>query len=281
MAAKVILITGASSGIGQAAAVRLAKAGFTVYACARRLEKMEALQALGVRVLKMDVSDDVSMVAGVETIIKEQGRLDVLVNNAGYGSYGALEDVPISEGKYQFEVNVFGLVRMTQLVLPHMRANHFGKIINITSIGGKMYEPMGSWYHGTKFAVEGMSDCLRMEVNDFGVDVVVIEPGGIRTEWPEIAREKLLQTSGDTAYHVLAQRGAGVLQAMDGMASDPDVIARVIKKAVLARHPRTRYAAGSWAWLLLSLRNILPDRGYDAVMLFVGRSAGLMNKGKL
>ncbi|HWA67991.1 MAG TPA: SDR family NAD(P)-dependent oxidoreductase, partial [Mycobacteriales bacterium] len=141
------LVTGASSGIGEAAALRLAKTGFTVYAAARRVERMSDLAQAGIRALKMDVTDDASMVAGVQQIVAETGRIDVLVNNAGYGSYGSVEDVAMTEARYQFDVNVFGLARLTQLVLPHMREQRRGRIINISSIGGRIYEPFGGWYH--------------------------------------------------------------------------------------------------------------------------------------
>ena len=187
---QVVLITGASSGIGKETARLLSQRGYKVYGAARRTDKMKELEQFGVKLLEMDVTDDESMTAGITSIIKNEGRIDVLVNNAGYGSYGALEDVPISEAKYQFEVNIFGLARLTQLVLPDMRQQHSGRIINISSIGGRIGEPHGAWYHATKFAVEGLSDSLRMELKEFGIDVVVIQPGAIKTEWAGIAREK-------------------------------------------------------------------------------------------
>ena len=179
---KTAFVTGASAGIGEATARALLAAGYRVFAGARRLDRMAGLAAAGATLLKLDLTDDVSIVAAVNTIKNEAGRIDVLVNNAGYGSYGALEDVPLDEARRQFEVNVFGLARLCQLVLPTMRAQKSGKIVNVTSIGGKIWEPLGAWYHATKFAVEGMSDCLRMELAPFGVDVIVIEPGAIKTE---------------------------------------------------------------------------------------------------
>jgi short-subunit dehydrogenase len=271
------LVTGASSGIGESTALKLKQQGYTVYGAARRVERMAGLEAAGVHVLKMDVTDDASMVAGVEQIIAETGRIDVLVNNAGYGSYGALEDVPMSEAKYQFEVNIFGLARLTQLVLPQMRAQATGYIVNVSSVGGKIYEPLGCWYHATKFAVEGLSDSLRLELKPFGIKVVVIEPGAIATEWSGIAAEGLVKTSGDTAYAELARNGAAVLAMADGnpnLVSPPTVIAKAIAKAVSKRNPRTRYAVGGGAKPVLFLRAVLPDKGFDFVVSRAFRTAG-------
>lgn len=265
---QVVLITGASSGIGKETARLLSQRGYKVYGAARRTDKMKELEQFGVKLLEMDVTDDESMTAGITSIIKNEGRIDVLVNNAGYGSYGALEDVPISEAKYQFEVNIFGLARLTQLVLPYMRQQHSGRIINISSIGGRIGEPHGAWYHATKFAVEGLSDSLRMELKEFGIDVVVIQPGAIKTEWAGIAREKMLQTSGNTAYSNLTKKHASMFEKADGkMGSDPVVIARTIEKAVTASKPKTRYAAGSGAKPILMARSILSDRMFDNLML--------------
>ena len=227
MKSKVILVTGASSGIGEATAVTLKQRGHTVYAAARRVERMQALVAAGIRVLPLDVTDDASMAQAVKTIIAETGRIDVLVNNAGYGSYGAIEDVSADEARAQFDVNVFGAVRLTQLILPHMRAQRSGTVINITSMGGKIHTPLGGWYHGTKFALEAISDCLRMEVQPFGIDVVVIEPGGIQSEWADIAAEKLIGVSGQSEYaaqaHAVAH--AMVSDASKKRQSPPSVIA--------------------------------------------------------
>jgi short-subunit dehydrogenase len=266
---KVVLITGASSGIGEASAVRLQKRGFIVYAAARRIDRMAKLKEKGINILKMDVTDDKSMKDGVDQIIKDQGKIHILVNNAGYGSYGALEDVPIAEAKYQFEVNIFGLARLIQLVLPYMRKNNYGKIVNISSIGGKIYEPLGSWYHATKFALEGLSDCLRLEVKNFGIDVIVVEPGGIRTEWGKIALDNLLKTSGNTDYKDLAQNGVNFFKAADKIGSVPDVIAKVIEKSIMAGKPKTRYAAGAGAGIILFLRKILSDKAFDWFMNFI------------
>ena len=266
--ARVALVTGASSGIGEAAAVELARRGFTVYGAARRVDRMHELAARGVHVIEMDVTDDASMTSGVDRILREQGRIDVLVNNAGYGSYGALEDVPMEEARRQFEVNVFGLARLTQLVLPDLRAQHSGRIVNVSSIGGKMYEPLGAWYHATKFAVEGLSDSLRVELAPHGVHVIVIEPGAIRTEWGGISAASALEQSGDTAYAKQARQLANVYDVADrpGVGADPRVVGVVIAKAATAHRPRTRYAVPLSAKAILLARWLLTDRAFDAVI---------------
>jgi NADP-dependent 3-hydroxy acid dehydrogenase YdfG len=271
---KIALVTGASSGIGEATARALMASGYKVFAGARRLDRMAGLAAAGAVLLKLDVTDDASMVAAIDAIKTGAGRLDVLVNNAGYGSYGALEDVPLDEARRQFDVNVFGLARLCQLVLPIMRAQKSGKIVNITSVGGKIWEPLGSWYHATKFAVEGLSDCLRAEVEGFGIDVIIIEPGAIRTEWAGIARDGLLQTSGSGAYAEQAKGHARLLAAADtsSLTSPPTVVAKTIMRAVGARRPKTRYATGGGARTILFLRAILPDRMFDRLMRRISRS---------
>jgi len=264
---KVALVTGASSGIGKETAKLLVQNGFTVYGAARRIEKMSELKDAGVKLLFMDVTNDDSMVVGVNEIIKTEKRIDLLVNNAGYGSYGALEDVPISEARYQFEVNIFGLARLTQLVLPTMRKQRSGKIINVSSIGGSIGEPHGAWYHATKFAVEGLSDSLRMELKQFGIDVVVIKPGAILTEWNSIARENLQKVSGNTDYKTLVNKHVKMLANADKNGSQPIVVAKTILKAAIANKPNTRYATGSGAKIVLFLRSILSDKMFDKMML--------------
>jgi NAD(P)-dependent dehydrogenase (short-subunit alcohol dehydrogenase family) len=268
MSKPVALVTGGSSGIGESTARALLAKGFTVYAVARRTDRMSALEAEGVSTFAMDVTDDASMVAGIDRIIEEQGRIDVLVNNAGYGSYGAVEDVPIEEARRQFEVNVFGLARLVQLVTPHMRSRRSGRIINISSIGGKFYEPFGAWYHATKFAVEGFSDSLRMELRPFGIQVVLIEPGPIRTEWNEIARDSLLERSGDGPYAEWARKAHGVMERFDEpeRASTPEEVADKIVKAALAKRPAARYPVGRGARVITTSRDLLPDRIFDEVV---------------
>lgn len=268
MTTKVALVTGASSGIGEATARKLHELGYVVYGAARRTDRLQALATEGIRALAMDVTDDASMRAGVEQIIAEAGRIDVLVNNAGYGSYGALKDVSIDEGRRQFEVNVFGAMRLAQLVLPHLREQRSGTIVNITSMGGKIYTPMGGWYHGTKFALEALSDCLRMEVAPFGIDVVVIEPGGIKTEWGEIAATHLEETSGSGPYRAQANAVASSLlsESTSERTSPPSVVADAIAEAVTARRPKTRYAVGYGAKPLIAARGLLSDRQFDALV---------------
>jgi short-subunit dehydrogenase len=201
---QVILITGASSGMGKEAARLLLSQGHVVYAAARRIELMQDLQAFGAHPLKMDVTDEAQMQAGIARITAAHGGVDVLVNNAGFGIYGAMEDTSMVDARYQFDVNFFGLARMTQLVLPYMRSQKAGKIINISSMGGKMYTPLGSWYHATKHALEGWSDCLRLELAPFGIQVVIVEPGIIATEFGDVASGPLLERSGKGPYARLA-----------------------------------------------------------------------------
>ncbi|HEY9002427.1 MAG TPA: oxidoreductase [Mucilaginibacter sp.] len=264
---KVILITGASAGMGKEFAKELLKDGHTVYGAARRVDKMSDIEKLGVKVLSMDVTDESSMVKGVNTIIKEQGRIDVLINNAGFGSYGAIENVSINDARYQLEVNVLGAARLIQLVLPHMRKQHYGRILNISSIGGKITTPLGGWYHASKFALEGLSDSLRNEVKQFGIDVVVIEPGGIKSEWAGIAIDNLMKNSGDSVYKTLIQKFTGSMKKNEGKGAEPGVIVDLVRKAIDAKQPKTRYAGGHMAGISLFMRKILPDRLFDKMLM--------------
>jgi short-subunit dehydrogenase len=275
---KTALVTGASSGIGEATALKLKQLGYTVFAAARRIDRMQGLKDAGIHVVALDVTDDTSMQTVVAGIVAKAGRIDVLVNNAGYGSYGAVEDVPMDEARAQFDVNVFGAVRLTQLVLPYMRAQRSGTIVNVSSMGGKIHTPLGAWYHGTKFALEAVSDCLRLEVQPFGIDVVVIEPGGIKTEWAGIAANKLLSTSGRGAYAAQAKAMANSMvgEASRKRQSPPQLIGDTIAKAVTARRPKTRYAVGFGAKPIIFMRRILSDRAFDGFMRMatgVGKAA--------
>lgn len=266
---RVALVTGASSGIGKATAQQLIKDGLQVYVAARRVEKMKDLEDLGAVAIKMDVTKEAEMEAVVQQILKEQNRIDVLVNNAGYAIYGAMEDTSIEDARRQFEVNLFGLARLTQLVLPTMRKQKSGKIINMSSMGGKMYTPMGSWYHATKHALEGWSDCLRLEVKSFGIQVVIIEPGGIQTEFGDVMKDPMMERSGNSAYAQLAKKVAkGVEDTYDnGKASPPSVIANCISKAVKSNKPKTRYRAGYMAKPAVFIRTFLGDKVWDWLVM--------------
>ena len=264
-----VLVTGASSGIGKETVKHLFGAGDTVYAAARRVEKMRDLEELGATTLAMDVTVEEDVAAAVARIEREAGGVDVLVNNAGFGLYGAVEDTDIDDARYQFEVNLFGLARLTQLVLPHMREQRSGTIVNLSSMGGRIYMPMGSWYHATKHALEGWSDCLRLELQAFGIDVVVIEPGTIATEFGDVMTGPLLERSGEGPYADLAHRMAEATQSTyaSDKATPPSVVAEVIVRAVHARRPRTRYPAGRYARLLIRVRKWLGDRIFDRILL--------------
>ena len=264
----VVLLTGASSGIGYDVAPLLVRYGYTVYGAAGRVEKIEELASEGVKALSLDVTDEASMEAAVQQIIDAEGRIDVLINNAGYGFYGAIEDVPINEARRQFEVNLFGLARLTQLVLPHMRARGRGRILNLSSMAGRITMPLGAWYHATKYALEAFSDALRMEVEEFGIDVVIIEPGGIKTPWGLIAADYLEESSRNGVYAEQAQRVAANMRKLyspSSSLSEPKVISRTILRALEARRPKTRYLVGFGAKPSVFLHTVLPDRPFDKV----------------
>ncbi len=265
---KTILVTGASAGIGKATAELLLKDGFTVYVAARRVEKMADLERLGAKPIAMDITNDDQVAAAVERIKEETGGVDILVNNAGFGMYGSVEETSIEDARYQFEVNLFGLARLTQLVLPHMRAMRSGKIINVSSVGGKVYTPLGAWYHATKHALEGWSDSLRLELAQFGIDVVIIQPGAIKTEFGDVMIAPMLERSGSGPYGALANKMAEANDRVhqNGNSSPPSVIANVIAKSIYAERPKTRYAAGKYAKPLLFVRK-LGDRTYDKTLM--------------
>lgn len=262
---KVALVTGASSGIGMATALELQAKGFTVYGAARRTDRMQKLSDNGIYTLTLDVTDNASMVSCIDSIMETEGKIDILVNNAGYGSFGAIEDVPMEEAHRQLEVNLFGLARMTQLIIPSMRKNSFGKIVNISSVGGKLCVPFGGWYHTTKFAIEGFSDCLRMELVPFGIDVIIIEPGLIKTDWGIIAADNLKRVSVNGAYAVAANRTAEKMMKYyaGSMLTKPEIIAKKIATAVTVRKPKTRYIIGFGAKPFVCLKYLLSDRMFD------------------
>lgn len=268
MEKKIVLITGASSGIGYQTAELLAKNGYKVYGAARRIDKMKPLNELGVKAVYLDITQEESLEALVSTVIKEEKRIDILINNAGYGSLGAIEDVTIEEAKHQFEVNLFGLARLTQLVLPHMRAQHAGRIINISSMGGRLTTYFGAWYHATKYALEAFSDALRMEAAIFGIDVVLIEPGVIKTDWGIIAAEHLAESAkGGNYERFAAEKSQGIKrQYQSNWGSDPSIVAKTILKAVNPRKPRTRYLIGFAAKPLIFFKALLPTRLFDIII---------------
>jgi NAD(P)-dependent dehydrogenase (short-subunit alcohol dehydrogenase family) len=261
---KVALVTGASAGMGKDFCMRLIREGYVVYGAARRTQLMADIAAQGGHVLAMDVTDEDSVVRGVAELLRAEGRIDVLVNNAGYGAYGAIEDVPLSEARRQFEVNIFGLARLTQLVLPQMRLQRSGHIVNISSVGGKIYSPLGGWYHATKHALEGLSDCLRFETRGFGIKVVVIEPGGVETEWSGIAANSAERYSGKSAYSGLAAAWSKLVIQVKG--AKPSVISDLLMKAVRSRNPKTRYVGGAASHLSLFLRFVLTDKLFDGAL---------------
>lgn len=266
---KVILVTGASAGIGKATALQLIAEGHVVYGAARRVENMKELEEAGGHVIKMDVLEEDQIQAGVQRMLDEQGRIDVLVNNAGYAVYGSVEDITIDEARRQFEVNIFGLARLTQLVLPGMREQKNGTIINVSSVGGKIFTPLGSWYHATKHALEGWSDCLRMETEQFGINTVIIQPGAIKTEFADVMNQPMLDRSKDGPYEPLAKAlDQATTEAYEkkGRHSPPEVIAKTISRAIAAKKPKTRYASGAFAGMLLFMRKWLSDRRFQKIL---------------
>ena len=265
---KVVLITGASSGIGREVAILLARKGHSVYAGARRVDRMQDLAEHGITPVEMDVTRGDDNERAVSRIIESEGRIDVLINNAGFGLYGPVEDIPLDDARYQFEVNLFGLAHLTQLVLPHMRAQRSGRIINVSSMLGKVFVPMGAWYHATKHALEGWSDCLRFETAPFNIQVVIIEPGAIRTEFAEAMMARIRQYSDDTAYKPQVDR---FLKRLDGpdleeRGTDARVIARVFLEAATTARPSRRYVKGATARPVMFLRKWFGDGIYEFVL---------------
>ena len=274
MKQKVILITGASSGIGYDTAQKLAIQGHKVYGAARRTELMEPLRECGVVPMAMDVTDGESMAAAVDKIIAAEGRIDVLVNNAGYGYLGPIEKVPMEEARRQLEVNLFGMAHLTQLVLPHMRARHSGRIVNISSIAGRAVILFGGWYNVSKFAVEAFSDALRMEVKPFGIRVSIIEPSGIKTPWGIIAADNLETAVRGSDYEKPGLKMAETFRWAYGsfdLMSKPRCVTRAIVRAVNASCPATRYHPGRGARTIIFLHSILPARLWDSFARLIGK----------
>lgn len=266
---KIILITGASSGMGKETAKVLSRDGHTVYAAARRMDQMKDLQEMGIIPLQMDITSESDVQKVVDTIITREGKIDVLWNNAGYGLYGAVEDVPMDEARRQFEVNIFGLALLTQKVIPYMRKAQSGTIINTSSMGGKMYMPMGAWYHASKHALEGWSDSLRLDLAPFNIHVVVLEPGIIQTEWGAVMLDNMLKFSGKGVYAAMAHKITAALKKMNdnGQYSNPDVIAGAVRKIIASPRPKTRYRVGEMARPMVWMRVFLGDRAFDKIIM--------------
>jgi NAD(P)-dependent dehydrogenase (short-subunit alcohol dehydrogenase family) len=270
---KAVLITGCSSGIGRATALRLAASGWTVYATARRPETLTELAAAGCRTLALDVTDERSMQEAVAEIERAEGAVGVLINNAGYSQSGAIETVPLQAVRRQFETNVFGLVRLTQLVLPKMRAQGWGKVVNVGSMGGRLSFPGGGHYHATKHALEAISDALRFELRGFGIDVILLEPGLITTAFGEAATASMadVELTGDDPYAKFnttvcaVTRGAyeGPMKLLGG---GPDRVAKTIERALKRRHPPARIKITPSAKVTIGMRRLMPDRLWDAAM---------------
>jgi len=270
---KAVLVTGCSSGIGRATALELSRRGWKVYATARRPESISDLSGSGCELLELDVCDESSMTAAVEKVESAEGAVGVLVNNAGFGMEGAVESISMEEMRQQFETNFFGLVRMTQLVLPGMRRQGWGKVVNMSSAGGRFTFPGGGAYHATKYAIEALSDALRFELRGFGVDVILIEPGFIKTSFGDTSIEAIegIDSSGEGAYgdfntQVAKQIRSVYTGPLSIFAAGPEPVARVVAKAISARRPRARYPVTVGARLILGAKRFLPDRAFDALM---------------
>ena len=268
MSTLVALVTGASSGIGKAIAQAFVAQGYVVYATARQHEALVGLE--GVHPLLLDVTQEQSMVQAIQAITAEQSSIDILVNNAGFALNGPVEELSLVDVRREFETNVFGLVRMTQLVLPLMRANYKGHIINIGSIGGTFTAPGAGAYHASKYAVEAFTDALRFEVRTFGIEVTLIQPTGVHTPFFAKQAETLPQTGDDSPYAYFKQRFVQTTNRMFagriyGLIEAQDV-ANVVVHATHSRRPKTRYKVGASAHLYYQLRRWLSDRAWDWVM---------------
>ena len=271
MKTQVILITGASSGIGYEAARMLAEKGHHVYGAARRTERMESLRQYGVTPLSLDVTSDTSAQAAIDHIIKTEGHIDTLINNAGYGELGPIETTTLEHAQRQMDVNVMGLARMTQLVLPHMRQQKSGRIVNVASIAGRLTFCFAGWYNASKYAVEALSDATRMEARPYGIKVAIVEPGGVYSNWGVIAAEQLRKASTDTVYAERAGRVARVFEMMYGrnpyhLMTSAQRAAKHVCRAATDRHPRARYSFGVGNASMRMLHAFLPARWFDTLI---------------
>ncbi len=264
----VVLVTGASSGLGKDFCIKLLDEGYTVVAAARRIERMEDLKDLGADTFKFDITNEDDIVALVAHVKSRHGRLDVLINNAGYGEYGAVETVPLDAARYQFEVNLFGLSSLTTKAIPIMREQGKGRIINISSIGGRVYSPLGAWYYASKHALEAWSDCLRFELKPQGIDVVIIEPGLIATEFGEVVAPLLIKRGKDTPYEELTNKNIAMFKETEekSLSSPPAVITKLVMRAIQAKKPRMRYVGGKYGKASLFMRRYLGDVAYEDIL---------------
>ena len=264
---KIVLITGASSGFGKFTARELIKKGYTVYGAARRLELMKDLEEIGGHALKMDVTSDESVKAGIDRIIKEQGRIDALVNNAGYGSYGFIETASIDQMKRMYEVNVWGLVRVSQQVLTHMRQQGSGSIVNISSIVGKVSTAFLGFYASSKHAVEALSDAMRQEVTRFGINISIVEPGAFKTEFDDVVLNELKEVKPGEAYQDIVDNFIPFFNDMYKKAPSPEPVVKAIVKAIESNKPRTRSAVGIDSKAGITMKSLVGDRTFDRVMM--------------
>ncbi|WP_253280592.1 oxidoreductase [Arcanobacterium phocae] len=260
--ARVVLVTGASSGFGKLAVEKLLSRGYVVYAAARRVERMASLEKQGAHLLRIDVTSDDDVEQGIRTIIEAHGGIYGLVNNAGYGGFGMLENVSLDEAQRQFQVNVFGLMRVTKAVLPYMRDAGEGRIVNVASVVGKVALPMGGWYSASKHAVEALSDSLRNEVKRFDINVSIIEPGPVQTEFLDRAMEVVDRVKHGDAYLDQVEGFKSAFVKSYEHADGPDRTANAIVAAVDSARPKIRYAV-SGARPILMLRSILPTTLFD------------------
>ena len=268
MKKKIALITGGSSGIGEATARILTNNGYIVYVAARSIDKMnEKFRNEGINTIKLDLTEDESIINCVDFIIKEEGRIDVLINNAGFAQMGSIEETPMEIGKQHYYINLFGTTHLSKLVIPHMRKNGFGKIVNISSVGGKIAGPFGGWYQSSKFAMEGMSDVIRLEVKKFGIDVIILEPGAIKTPMLNSLNNSMLEISGKGPYKSMAEKGAKSMKKAYEKSVLPEEIAQVILKAIEAKKPKIRYPFGPMSKTYLFMRKLLSDRQFDRLIL--------------
>ena len=267
---KVILITGTAYGIGRSTAEYLLDKGHIVFGGDILVEENLYLNDIGGVALEMDVTNQEHIDKAVQQIINEHGRIDVLVNNAGLGVYGAIEEVTMEDAYYQYDVNLFGLARVTKSVLPHMRKQKSGTIINISSVLGETYGPLAGWYLSSKHALEGWSDALRVELKEFDIDVVIVQPGAINTNFFNVSRSYLDKYKQDSNYtHLYGEPVADSENSVLSNQSEPIVIAKVINKAINAKNPKTRYSAGAYSKLGIFLRRIMTDKMFDRFILFI------------